>query len=222
MRCRRTASDCLISNETLLALHGRLLQLSGRTSRASDTLAEKYPAAQVAVEMDLKPGDTVRVAVSDAKQRRDSGATHDLLDVLGAAIRNHTIKNGNIAVLWAAAAEPGALRDALETARLHKLPVVFVVETEAPGEREGAASLLNNDVDPGEEMPHIAADGNDVVALYRVAHEAIDRARRDRGPTLIECAAFRVKGLRTRRHLDPVANLESYMKAKGFSVPGRK
>lgn len=185
-------------------------------------LAAKYPAAQVAIEMDLEPGDTVRVAVTDAKQRRASIATHDLLDVLGAAIRNHSVKNGNIAVLWAAAAESTALRDALETARLHKLPVVFVVETENPGEPNGAASLLNNNVDPGEEMPHITADGNDVVALYRVAHEAIDRARRDRGPTLIECAAFRVKGLRTRRHLDPVANLESYMKAKGVAIPKRK
>lgn len=171
--------------------------------------------------MDLQPGDTVRVAVANAKQRA-TGSTCDLLDVLGAAIRNHTVKNRRIALLWAAAAEPAALRDALETARTHKLPVIFVVEVENPGERDGAAALLNNAVDPGEEMPHIAVDGNDVVALYRVAHEAIERARRDRGPTLIECAAFRVQGLRTRRHLDPVANLKSYMKAKGVSVPKRK
>ena len=184
-------------------------------------LAAKYPAAQAAVEMDLEQGDTVRVAVRDAKRRRAGAATFDLLDVLGAALRNHALKTRKIAVLWAAAAESAALRDALETARRHKLPIVFVVESESPGNRNGAASLLNNDVDPGEELPHIAVDGNDVVALYRVAHEAIDRARRDRGPTLIECAAYRVQGRPSRRRLDPVANLKSYLKAKGIPVPKR-
>ena len=212
----------MISNETLLALHRRLLQLTRKTPRVADKLAATYPAAQVAIEMDLKPGDTVRVAVAEERQRRASAATYDLLDVLGAAIRNRAMKNGNIAVLWAAAAEPKPLRDALETARSYKLPVVFVLETGTPGEPDGPASLLNSQVDPGEEMPHIAADGNDAVALYRVAHESIDRARRGRGPTLIECAAFHVEGLRTGRHLDPVANLESFLKAKGVPIPKRR
>lgn len=210
----------MISNDTLLALYRNLLRrTAGKSPRA---LAAKYPAAQVALEMDLQTDDTVRVAVRDRTQRRAATATYDLLDVLGAAVRNRTVKNGNIAVLWAAGAERAALRDAMETARLHKLPVVFLAEADNPGERNSAAALLNGNVAPGEEMPHITVDGNDVVALYRVAHEAVERARLDRGPTLIECAAFRVKGQRSRRARDPVANLESFLKAKGVPIPRRK
>jgi pyruvate dehydrogenase E1 component alpha subunit len=36
-------------------------------------------------------------------------------------------------------------------------------------------------------FPAIAVDGNDVVAVYRVATESIARARRGGGPTLITC-----------------------------------
>jgi TPP-dependent pyruvate/acetoin dehydrogenase alpha subunit len=64
-------------------------------------------------------------------------------------------------------------------------------------------------------------DGHDAVAVYRVAHEAIDRARRNRGATLIECASFRVKGLRGK-HADAVANIERYLRGKGMLKRGMK
>jgi len=38
-------------------------------------------------------------------------------------------------------------------------------------------------------------DGNDVVAVYRVAFEALARARQGRGGTLIECVVTRFKAL---------------------------
>jgi hypothetical protein len=58
------------------------------------------------------------------------------------------------------------------------------------------------------------------VAVYRVAHEAIDRARRNRGASLIECASFRVKGL--RRHGDAVVNMERYLRGKGMLRRGMR
>jgi dehydrogenase E1 component len=39
-------------------------------------------------------------------------------------------------------------------------------------------------------VPHIAVDAADVLAVYRVAGEAIGRARQRRGPTFIECVNF--------------------------------
>lgn len=41
-------------------------------------------------------------------------------------------------------------------------------------------------------FPGVRVDGNDVVAVYRVAKEAIDRARRGEGPTLVECVTYRM------------------------------
>ena len=43
-------------------------------------------------------------------------------------------------------------------------------------------------------IPGVVADGNDVLAVYEAAHEAVDRARKGKGPTLIECKTYRHKG----------------------------
>ncbi|MEA3190399.1 MAG: pyruvate dehydrogenase component alpha subunit [Thermoplasmata archaeon] len=41
-------------------------------------------------------------------------------------------------------------------------------------------------------MPGIQVDGNDILAVYKVTKEAVDRARRGEGPTLIELVTFRM------------------------------
>lgn len=41
-------------------------------------------------------------------------------------------------------------------------------------------------------MPGVQVDGNDVFAMYRVASEAVERARRGNGPTLIEAVTYRI------------------------------
>jgi len=43
-------------------------------------------------------------------------------------------------------------------------------------------------------MPGFSVDGTDLFAVYAAAGEAIARARRGEGPTLIECKAFRYFG----------------------------
>ena len=40
-------------------------------------------------------------------------------------------------------------------------------------------------------MPGVVVDGMDVVAVYEAAGEAIDRARKGEGPTLLECKTYR-------------------------------
>jgi len=203
-----------------MALYRNLLQRTARAKHKGEEVSQ-YAAAEVAVNMDLRPADMVRVAVRQAGSRSLCAvpATSDLLDVLGVAARSMGRRNRDIAVVWAARADRAALREALEAARVCKLPIVFVTDAETRAER-----LLNRKVAPGEEMPHVTVDGNDVIAAYRVAHEAIDRARLGRGPSLIECGAFRVQGQRRAAYLDPVANLERYLDGKGleFRTPARK
>jgi 2-oxoisovalerate dehydrogenase E1 component alpha subunit len=43
----------------------------------------------------------------------------------------------------------------------------------------------------GYGFPGVVVDGNDVLACYEVARQAVDRARRGEGPTLIEAKTYR-------------------------------
>jgi pyruvate dehydrogenase E1 component alpha subunit len=43
-------------------------------------------------------------------------------------------------------------------------------------------------------IPGVVVDGNDVLAVYEAAAKAVERARNDEGPTLIECKTYRHKG----------------------------
>ncbi|OUC08573.1 pyruvate dehydrogenase, partial [Litorilinea aerophila] len=46
----------------------------------------------------------------------------------------------------------------------------------------------------GYGIPGVVVDGNDVEAVYAATKEAVDRARRGEGPTLIECKTMRMLG----------------------------
>ena len=43
-------------------------------------------------------------------------------------------------------------------------------------------------------IPGIAVDGNDVMAVNEAAEEAVARARKGLGPTLLECKTYRTRG----------------------------
>jgi TPP-dependent pyruvate/acetoin dehydrogenase alpha subunit len=91
----------------------------------------------------------------------------------------------------------GQSHEALNFAGIHRLPVVFLLENNqfaysTPNELEFA-------VDPVERartygFPGLKVDGNDVEAVFDAAREAVDRARRGDGPTLIECETMRMHG----------------------------
>ena len=43
-------------------------------------------------------------------------------------------------------------------------------------------------------MPGKTVDGNDVLAVHEAAHEAVERARAGKGPTLLELVTYRITG----------------------------
>ena len=59
-------------------------------------------------------------------------------------------------------------------------------------------------------IPGIPVDGDDAVAMYRVAQEAIGRARIGGGAALMECISFKPAGTKGKR-ADSIATLEQYM-----------
>ncbi|KAI9173455.1 hypothetical protein LWI28_001593 [Acer negundo] len=92
----------------------------------------------------------------------------------------------------------GQFFECLNMAALWKLPIVFVVENNlwAIGMSHERAT---SDPEiwkkgPAFGMPGVHVDGMDVLKVREVAKEAVERARRGDGPTLIECETYRFRG----------------------------
>jgi pyruvate dehydrogenase E1 component alpha subunit len=96
------------------------------------------------------------------------------------------------------AANAGAFHESLNMASIWKLPVVFVCENNqyAMSTSVKKAFPIKNIADRAAAygMPGMVVDGNDVLVVYEATREAMDRARRGEGPTLIECKTYRWKG----------------------------
>ena len=144
---------------------------------------------------------------------------------LGTALAHKTRTSRKVTVVFSSKATSEELREAVHIATVHSLPMVFVhqVDGEKPGRKPQSSKKKNLAKTPW--FPHITVDRDDVVAAYRVASEAIARARLGRGPTLIECRPFpsngTLNGNGDHSH-DPVRNMEHYLRAKGLFDPGLK
>jgi TPP-dependent pyruvate/acetoin dehydrogenase alpha subunit len=101
------------------------------------------------------------------------------------------------------------LRPSLVYAAKQKLGIVFVIETAADAELSSA----RNTEPLG--LYGIPVDGNDVVAIYRVAQEAIHRARRGVGPTLIDCKPWQLTS-KLDSSTDPIHRLEQALERRGM------
>ena len=96
------------------------------------------------------------------------------------------------------AAEQGTMHEAMNLASIWKLPVIFVCENNlyaesTPYTYHGASKSFAERA-TAYDMPGVLVDGTDVFAVYEVAGEAVARARRGEGPSLIETRAFRYYG----------------------------
>jgi acetoin:2,6-dichlorophenolindophenol oxidoreductase subunit alpha len=90
----------------------------------------------------------------------------------------------------------GAFHEALNLAAVWKLPVVFVCENNRYMEYTPIASVTavpNPAADraPANGMPGVLVDGNEVLAVRSTLAEAVDRARRGDGPTVVEALTYR-------------------------------
>jgi len=96
------------------------------------------------------------------------------------------------------ASNQGTFHEGLNMAAIWKLPVIFVCENNlyAMGTRISNVIAIENIAERAHAygMPGVTVDGNDVAAVYKAAREAVERARRGEGPTLLECKTYRHKG----------------------------
>lgn len=96
------------------------------------------------------------------------------------------------------ASNTGAFHEGINLAAVWKLPVIFVCENNFYGFSTPfrKTTLVENIADRASSygIPGIVVDGNDVLAIYEVAKRAVHRAKKNEGPTLIECKTYRHRG----------------------------
>jgi len=96
------------------------------------------------------------------------------------------------------ASSQGSLHEAMNLASIWSLPVLFVCENNryaesTPFEYAIAGQSVANRA-AGYGMPGVTVDGQNVIEVYEVAEEAVARARKGDGPTLIEAFTYRYHG----------------------------
>ncbi|MCP4581056.1 MAG: thiamine pyrophosphate-dependent dehydrogenase E1 component subunit alpha [candidate division Zixibacteria bacterium] len=92
----------------------------------------------------------------------------------------------------------GGWHEALNYAGIHKLPIVYICQNnlwaESVPANLSAAIQFFSDRAKAYGFRGITIDGNDMIEVYKTSHDAIDKARAGKGPTLIECMTYRWYG----------------------------
>jgi pyruvate dehydrogenase E1 component alpha subunit len=120
----------------------------------------------------------------------------------------------------------GAFHEALNMAALWKLPCVFIIENN----RYGMGTSVDRSSAIGElfergaayDMAHRQCDGQDVFAVREAVGEAVERARKEQHPTLLEVRTYRFMGHSMSDAVSGTyrtkAELEEYMKRDPISL----
>jgi pyruvate dehydrogenase E1 component alpha subunit len=137
------------------------------------------------------------------------------------------------------ASNEGSFHESLNLASALTLPVLFVCENNQYGEFTPSIKAMNiRDIALRAQsygIPGVIVDGTDALAVYDVAQEAVARARRGEGPTLIEAKTHRRGGhaegeeaflggqqyrladeLAAARHNDPLLKLHTFIAESGL------
>lgn len=157
---------------------------------------------------------------------------------VGAALTAKRLKTGNVVVSFFGdgANNEGAFHEALNMASVWKLPVIFVCENNGYGMSTSTArsTAVANIADRAAaySMPGVIVDGNVLSEVAEASHEAVARARRGEGPSLIECKTYRYRGhsksdrnrYRTKDEIDdwmsnrdPIARYEAQLQEFGIA-----
>ncbi len=134
------------------------------------------------------------------------------------------------------AARQGSLHETFNMAMNWKLPVVFVIENNGYAMGTSVERTANHTdiwkLGLGYEMPSGPVDGMNPVKVAEAMYEAIERARRGDGPTLLEMKTYRYRGhsmsdaqhYRTKeeveeyKKIDPITQVLDVIRQRGFAT----
>ena len=96
------------------------------------------------------------------------------------------------------ASNEGTFHESINMAAAWNLPCVYIIENNLFGisvdiRRVTKEHQLSKRA-VGYGIPGVTIDGNDVFKVYETVKEAVERARKGEGPTLIECLTYRWQG----------------------------
>ena len=141
-----------------------------------------------------------------------------------------------VAMTWfgEGAASRGDFHEGVNLAAVLHVPVVFICNNNqfaysTPLDRQTRVPDIAVRA-AGYGIPGVTVDGNDVVAVYEAARDAVAGARRGEGPSLIECKTMRIRGhsehddasyvpkalLDAWRAKDPIRQYEARLREWGF------
>ena len=132
------------------------------------------------------------------------------------------------------ATSEGDFHVALNFAGVFRVPCVFICQNNqwaisVPGSLQTASESYAVKAE-AYGFPGVLVDGNDVLAVYRATREAVDRARRGEGPTLVEALTYRLGGHSSSddptkyreagqvtewERRDPLARYRAWLEARG-------
>jgi pyruvate dehydrogenase E1 component alpha subunit len=156
---------------------------------------------------------------------------------VGAAMAAKIKKDGNVVMVYFSdgATSKGDFHEAMNFAGVFKSPVVFVCQNNQwaisiPVKKQTASETIAQKAQ-AYGFDGVLVDGNDVLAVYKATSEAVEKARRGEGPTLIECLTYRMSDhttaddaskyrpeeeLESWKKKDSIERFKKFLKAKGI------
>ena len=123
------------------------------------------------------------------------------------------------------ATSQGDFHEGVNFAAVHRLPVVFVCENNSYAISVPIRLQMANpdvaDRAAGYGIPGVTVDGTDVPACYAACREAVERARRGEGPTLIEAKIWRINSHTSEDNHLKYRTKEEIAEASGHDPIGR-
>jgi len=175
--------------------HGHLIAKGGKTDRMMAELFGKKTG------YNKGKGGSMHIAEVDIGMLGASAIVGAGITIAGgAALSAKMRRTGQIAVCFFGdgASNTSRFHEGVNLAACLNLPVVYVIENNlyAISVRISDACKIPNIADRASAygIPGKTVDGNDVLAVYEAVGEAVTRARKGEGPTLVECKTYRWRG----------------------------
>lgn len=117
---------------------------------------------------------------------------------MGLAIKMQKKKRVSVIFFGDGAADEGVLYESINFAVLKKLPVLFILENNQYSVCSNVSTRQAGDnvfhAMPPRLLMSKIVNGNNVLDVYAAAHQAVNRARKGLGPSLLECRTYRIRG----------------------------
>jgi len=137
----------------------------------------------------------------------------------GVALANKLNKRESVVLcfLGDGATNRGDFHEALNFSAVKNLPVIYIVENNKYAMWTPTSShIAIHDIAERAAaygFSGVVVDGNDVIAVHKIVQEAVEKARKGKGPTLIECKTYRVRPHSERTpERRPKEEVEEWMK----------